>query len=91
MSRIRVLPEDLVSLISAGEVIENPSSIVKELIENSLDANSRNIEIVIVEGGIKKIIVSDDGTGIDPEDCKICIDRHSTRIAPNPMRLGARP
>ncbi len=78
MSRVRILPDDLVSLISAGEVIENPSSIVKELIENSLDAEAKNIEIEILEGGIKSIKVSDDGIGIHPDDCMICIQRHST-------------
>ncbi|MHA2359716.1 MAG: ATP-binding protein, partial [Candidatus Thorarchaeota archaeon] len=64
MGLIKVLSEDLVSLISAGEVIENPSSIVKELIENSLDAGADMIDIEIKGGGIDFISVSDNGSGI---------------------------
>jgi len=78
MGRVKVLAEDLISLISAGEVIENPSSIVKELIENSLDAGADMIDIAIHEGGIRSIIVSDNGSGILNEDCPVCLLRHST-------------
>ncbi|MFX0056141.1 MAG: DNA mismatch repair endonuclease MutL [Candidatus Hermodarchaeota archaeon] len=78
MGNIRVLSEELVSLISAGEVIENPSSIVKELIENSLDADATNIEISITDGGIGSITVSDNGIGILKEDCPVCTLRYST-------------
>ena len=75
MGRIKVLSEDLISLISAGEVIENPASIVKELIENSLDASTDMIDISIEGGGIGKIIVSDNGTGIARDDCEVCLQR----------------
>jgi DNA mismatch repair protein MutL len=75
---IKVLSEDLISLISAGEVIENPSSIVKELIENSLDAGTDMIDISIEGGGNEKIVVSDNGSGITREDCEVCLQRHST-------------
>jgi DNA mismatch repair protein MutL len=78
VGNIRVLNDELVSLISAGEVIENPSSIVKELIENSLDAGATNIEISITEGGIGSIAVSDNGMGIMKEDCPVCTLRYST-------------
>jgi len=78
VGKIKILSEDLVSLISAGEVIENPSSIVKELIENSLDAGTDMIDISIEEGGIDKIVVSDNGTGISRDDCEVCLQRHST-------------
>ena len=78
MGKIKVLSEDLVSLISAGEVIENPSSIVKELIENSLDAETDMIDISIEEGGIDRIVVSDNGSGISREDCEVCLQRYST-------------
>ncbi len=78
MARIRILDESLVSLISAGEVIENPASIVKELIENSLDANATRIEIDIIKGGIEFIVVSDNGEGIQKEDCHVATIRHST-------------
>ncbi|NHJ13421.1 MAG: DNA mismatch repair endonuclease MutL [Candidatus Thorarchaeota archaeon] len=78
MGRIRVLGEDLVSLISAGEVIDNPSSVVKELVENSLDAGATQIEVSILRGGIDEITVSDNGVGILKEDCPLCLLRHST-------------
>jgi DNA mismatch repair protein MutL len=78
MGKVKVLSKDLVSLISAGEVIENPSSIVKELIENSLDAETDMIDISIEEGGIDKIVVSDNGSGISREDCEVCLQRYST-------------
>ncbi len=78
MGRVRALPESLVALISAGEVIENPSSIVKELIENSLDAGADRIEIEVRAGGIDYISVSDNGSGILREDCEVCLQRYST-------------
>jgi DNA mismatch repair protein MutL len=78
LGNIKKLSEDLISLISAGEVIENPSSIVKELIENALDAGTDMIDISIEGGGIEKIIVSDNGSGISREDCEVCLQRHST-------------
>lgn len=78
MGKIKVLSEDLISLISAGEVIENPSSIVKELIENSLDAGTDMIDISVEGGGINKIVVSDNGSGISREDSEVCLQRHST-------------
>ncbi|MFW9768730.1 MAG: DNA mismatch repair endonuclease MutL [Candidatus Thorarchaeota archaeon] len=78
MGKIKVLSEDLVSLISAGEVIENPSSIVKELIENALDAGADTIDIEIRNGGLDFISVSDNGGGILRDDCEMCLRRHST-------------
>ncbi|MHA2223110.1 MAG: DNA mismatch repair endonuclease MutL [Candidatus Thorarchaeota archaeon] len=78
MSKIKMLSEDMISLISAGEVIENPSSIVKELIENSLDAGADMIDVEIRSGGIDFISVSDNGSGILREDCTICLKRYST-------------
>jgi len=78
MGKVKILAEDIVTLISAGEVIENPSSIVKELIENSLDAGADMIDIAINEGGIRSIAISDNGSGILREDCSICLQRHST-------------
>ncbi|NWF95567.1 MAG: DNA mismatch repair endonuclease MutL [Candidatus Thorarchaeota archaeon] len=78
MGRVRVLPSDVVALISAGEVIDNPASIVKELVENSLDAGATHIDISISNGGIDQIVVADNGCGILKEDLPICIERHST-------------
>lgn len=78
MGKVKVLSEDLVALISAGEVIENPASIIKELIENSLDAGATLIDIEIRMGGIEYISVSDDGSGIQSDDCLVCLQRYST-------------
>lgn len=78
MGRIRTLSPDLVSLISAGEVIDGPWSVVKELIENSLDAASKHIDIEIVKGGTAAIRVSDNGSGITKDDLRLCGLRHST-------------
>ncbi|MGA1821276.1 MAG: DNA mismatch repair endonuclease MutL [Thermoplasmatota archaeon] len=76
--RIRVLDEKTVNKISAGEVVESPSSVVKELVENSLDAGASEIVVSIDGGGIKRIQVSDDGCGMSGEDARIAFTRHST-------------
>ncbi len=78
MEEIKLLSEDIINEIAAGEVIEKPSAVVKELIENSIDAKATNISIHIELGGIKKIIVSDDGIGIDKEYIFKAIQRHAT-------------
>lgn len=78
MSRVAVLPVDLRNKIAAGEVIERPSSVVKELIENSIDAGSTDISVEVLSGGKRMIKVSDDGAGMDKEDALLCFERHAT-------------
>jgi DNA mismatch repair protein MutL len=78
MNLIHVLDENTANKIAAGEVVERPSSIVKELVENSIDAKSNNIEIEIAEGGISFIRITDDGIGMSYEDAQLAILRHAT-------------
>lgn len=78
MTKIKILDKLTIQKIAAGEVIENPASIVKELIENSIDANSKNIIIEIKNGGKDYIRITDDGEGMTQEDLSIAFERHST-------------
>ena len=75
---IRVLPPEVAARIAAGEVIERPASIVKELLENSLDAGASRIAIEVLGGGLQSIRVSDDGCGVDPEEIEAAFQRHAT-------------
>ncbi|MBD3363315.1 DNA mismatch repair endonuclease MutL [Candidatus Dojkabacteria bacterium] len=78
MGKINKLPQKLVNKIAAGEVVERPASIVKELIENSLDAEADSIEIIIEKGGIKSIIIHDNGVGMSPSDAEKSFKLHTT-------------
>src|SRR5436853_4863993 len=78
MSRIRLLPETVASQVAAGEVIERPASVVKELVENSIDAGARKIDVSIRRGGISVVRVIDDGCGMDRDDALLCLERHAT-------------
>ncbi|MCK5420583.1 MAG: ATP-binding protein, partial [Deltaproteobacteria bacterium] len=84
MGTIRVLPELMVNKIAAGEVIERPRSVVKELMENSLDARSGMISVSIRRGGKSLIKVMDNGAGMDREDAELCLKSHATSKISDP-------
>ncbi len=93
--RIRYLPETLINQIAAGEVVERPAAVVKELVENALDAEASAIDVDIVEGGKTRIVINDNGCGMSEEEIKAALDRHATSKLPdddllNIVHLGFR-
>ena len=77
-TKIKLLPKNVINQIAAGEVIQRPSSIVKELIDNSIDAKSKNIHLIIKDSGKTHIQIIDDGNGMNKKEMLICFERHTT-------------
>ncbi|MEC0371551.1 DNA mismatch repair endonuclease MutL [Paenibacillus chibensis] len=87
MAKIHILDEHIANQIAAGEVVERPASVVKELVENSIDAGATRIEVHVEEGGLESIRITDNGSGIEPDDCGTAFYRHATSKIENSRDL----
>ena len=88
MSRINILDKNTINQIAAGEVIDRPASIIKELVENSIDAGATSVSVEIRGGGIDLIRITDNGSGIDKDDVKVAFIRHTTSNYNKPNSRG---
>ena len=77
-TRIRILPDEAINKIAAGEVVERPASIVKELVENAIDADADRITVEVWNSGRDRIRITDNGCGMSRDDALLCIERHAT-------------
>ena len=89
MGRIKVLPDQVANQIAAGEVVERPASIVKELVENSIDAGAKSIRVEFKKGGANLIRIEDDGCGMSQDDALLSLERHATSKISNAKDLDA--
>jgi DNA mismatch repair protein MutL len=89
MGKIRRLPPELANQIAAGEVVERPASVVKELVENAIDAGATRLSITVEQGGKRLIRIEDDGEGMTPEDAQLALERHATSKIRGPEDLAA--
>ena len=89
MQKIAVLPDILASQVAAGEVVERPASVVKEMVENAIDAKAQSIEVEIAKGGSSLIKVTDDGSGMGKDDALMCLERHATSKLKDASQLSS--
>ena len=89
MSKIQILPDVLASQVAAGEVVERPASVVKEMVENAIDAGAKHVEVEIHKGGASLIKITDDGHGMNKEDALMCLERHATSKLKDVKQLAA--
>ena len=88
---LKILPPNISNLIAAGEVVQRPSSVVKELLENAIDAGAASVSVIIEDAGKTLIQVIDDGCGMTPEEARLCFERHATSKIAQASDLDPRP